>query len=421
VQPVNNQETAMATASAHEPLQVIGDYELLSQLGRGGMGTVYRGRHRVSGQVVAVKVVPPEVVADAILSKRFEQEFLVAKGLDHPNIVRALDYRATGREALLVMEYVEGESLGDRLEREFRIPEDEAVVLITQVAQALHHAHGRGLIHRDVKPDNILLTADGQAKLADLGLAKKTASAGDLTRTGRALGTPHFIAPEQLRNAKAADARCDVYSLGATLYQMVTGALPFKASGLLETWTKMITNDLTSPRKLLPRLSERVDRVLRKALNPDPQARQASCRAFVDELLGQEPGPVLPGTAEPDVDVWYVTYEDARGKPVFGVGNARRMQHLLRERVPGDSEAVRAGRVWCDRSRAPSSIPEFQGLTSGRPEVTPAEVSAVALDRPESPEPQAASEPVLDRYGWPVFLAVALAAVVLGFLVFPGK
>ena len=179
----------------------------------------------------------------------FEQEFLVAKGLDHPNIVRAyLDYRATAREAVLVMEYVPGESVGDRLEREFRIPEDEALVLITQVAQALHHAHGRGLIHRDVKPDNILLTGDGQAKLADLGLAKTTATSGGLTRTGRALGTPHFMAPEQFRNAKAADVRCDVFSLAATLYQMVTGQLPFKANGLLETWTKMIKNDLVSPR-----------------------------------------------------------------------------------------------------------------------------------------------------------------------------
>ena len=125
------------------------------------------------------------------------------------------------------MEFVDGESLGQRIDREGRMPEDEAVRIIAQVCQGLHKAHKQGMIHRDIKPDNIMVTPQGEAKLTDLGLVKEVDAELNLTRTGRGLGTPHFMAPEQFRNAKNADARCDIYSLGATLYMMVTGELPF--------------------------------------------------------------------------------------------------------------------------------------------------------------------------------------------------
>src|SRR5262249_34870638 len=142
----------------------------------------------------------------------------------------------------LVMEFVEGETLGQRIEREGRLTEDEAIRVIAQVAQGLQKAHRLGLVHRDVKPDNILLTRDGQAKLTDLGLVKDADSDLNLTRTGRGLGTPIFMAPEQFRRAKDADARCDIYSLAATLYMMVTGTLPFEACGPLDAWMKKINN-----------------------------------------------------------------------------------------------------------------------------------------------------------------------------------
>src|SRR5262249_1895322 len=143
----------------------------------------------------------------------------------------SLDYGDNGDTPYLVMEFVEGESLGQKLEREGRMPEVDSIRIIAQVAQGLHRAHKNGLIHRDVKPDNILVTPDGVAKLADLGLVKEADTDLNLTKTGRGLGTPHFMAPEQFRNAKNADVRCDIYSLGATLYMMVTGELPFKSNG----------------------------------------------------------------------------------------------------------------------------------------------------------------------------------------------
>src|SRR5947209_12345455 len=147
------------------------------------------------------------------------------------------------------MEFVEGESLGQRLEREGRMAEAEAIRLIAQVAQGLHRAHKQNLVHRDVKPDNILVRPDGVAKLADLGLVKETDADLNLTRTGRGLGTPHFMAPEQFRDAKNADPRCDVYSLGATLYMMVTGELPFRSvNGPLDAWMKKVQTDLEAAR-----------------------------------------------------------------------------------------------------------------------------------------------------------------------------
>src|SRR5262249_1768339 len=161
---------------------------------------------------------------------------------NHPNIVRALEYGDAGSSPYLVMEFVEGESLGAKIEREGRMPEAEAIRIIAQVAQGLHRAHKQNLIHRDVKPDNILVTREGLAKLAARGLAKEPDPDLNLPKTGRGLGTPHFMAPEQFRDAKNADIRCDIYSLGATLYQMVTGELPFKSNGPLDAWMKKMQN-----------------------------------------------------------------------------------------------------------------------------------------------------------------------------------
>src|SRR5262249_36868396 len=165
-------------------LQTIGNYDLVEKIAEGGMGAIYKGRHRLTGQTVAVKIMPPHMANNPVLLKRFEQEFRAASRLDHPNIVRALDYGDSGTSPYLVMEFVEGEALGQNLERDGPMAEADAIRLIAQVAQGLHRAHKEGLIHRDVKPDNILLTADNQAKLADLGLVKEVEADLNLTRTG---------------------------------------------------------------------------------------------------------------------------------------------------------------------------------------------------------------------------------------------
>jgi eukaryotic-like serine/threonine-protein kinase len=274
----------------------IGGYPILAKIGAGGMGTVYKGKNPATGQFVAVKVLSGDGASSEVLRLRFAQECQVARRLDHPHIVRVLDFGLDGSRPYLVMEYVEGESLGGRLERGGRLPEAEAVRLIRQAGEALHWAHRRKLIHRDVKPDNILITADGRAKLTDLGLVKNLDGDFNLTRPQSALGTPNFMAPEQFEDARNADARSDLYSLAATLYMAVTGQLPFSgrsAKALATIYKKKLANDLTAPRQLVPELSARLEAEILRALDADRGKRHASVREFI-ERLPADPQPAAP-------------------------------------------------------------------------------------------------------------------------------
>lgn len=266
-----------------EPTSV-GRFELQDKLGTGGMGTVYLGHDRETGETVAIKVLSAKLAENPKLHYRMVQEFRSASKLDHPNIVRAIDLTLDGSTAYLVMEYVEGDSLGGLIAKHGRLPEGQAVRIITQAAQGLHYAHRRRVIHRDVKPDNILVRTDGRAKLADFGLAKDKENDKDLTRPATGLGTPHFMAPEQYTDAKNAGVLCDVYSLGATLYMAVTGKLPFESCVSLVTLTKKIKGDVQPPRELVPDLSEQVDDAIRQAMSPDPTKRPQSCLQFAQLL-----------------------------------------------------------------------------------------------------------------------------------------
>jgi serine/threonine protein kinase len=268
-------------------LRTIGKYHIVSKLADGGMSSVYKGHDPSTGETVAIKLANPELVRDKVLLQRFEQEYRSTNKLDHPNIVRALQFGWEDSRPYIVMELVEGEDMWAMIERLGRLTEAEAVRYITQVALGLHEAHKYGIIHRDIKPDNILLSTNGQAKLADLGLSKDLEANMDLTRPERGLGTPNFIAPEQFSDAKHAGVRCDVYSLGATLYMALTGELPFAGPKLSTILKRKLANDLTPPRKLIPSLSEHVDTAVRRALQTDPDRRYASCPEFVAALTGE--------------------------------------------------------------------------------------------------------------------------------------
>jgi serine/threonine protein kinase len=278
----------MAREASADRENKLGDYDLLAKVGEGGVGKVYKARHRITRELVAIKVMIPELAENPILLERFKQEFAAARVLNHPNIVRALRHCIQGKTPFLVMEWVEGESVGAKLEREGALPEAEAVSIITQVCKGLHQAHKQGITHRDIKPDNILVTPDGKAKLADMGLVKRMEAQVNLTRTGRGLGTPNFMAPEQFRDAKHADALCDIYSLGATLYQMVTGDLPFRANNPVDMFTMKMRGDLTPPRQRMPTLSEQVENAIQFAIRADPDQRPASCLEFIAALEGKE-------------------------------------------------------------------------------------------------------------------------------------
>src|SRR5262245_46141824 len=194
----------MAAIASTDALVSVGPYQLLEEIGRDSDIKFFKGCHRETGQLVAVKVVPPPYSADQVLVTRFEQEFRTSNALQHANIVRALDFGRVGSIVYLAAEFVEGTDLGTRIEHEGPLPEVEAVRIIVQAAQGLHHAHKHGIIHRNIKPANILLPTRGQAKLADLGLMKNLEADLDLTCRHIALGTPCYMAPEQLLDAKRA-------------------------------------------------------------------------------------------------------------------------------------------------------------------------------------------------------------------------
>jgi serine/threonine protein kinase len=274
--------------SASPAVHKVGNYLILEKIGDGGMGTVYKGRNAATSEVVAIKLVSPQVVADEKLRMRFAQECQVARLLTHPNVVRMLDFGLEGSTPYLVMEYVDGASLGQRLETRGPIPEADAVRWVRQVGEALHWAHEKKLVHRDVKPDNILVSAAGEVKLADLGLAKSLEGTLDLTRTNTFFGTPNFMAPEQFVDAKRADAQSDLYSLAASLYMILTGKLPFEATGgVVRVYQKKMANDIEPPIRIVPGLSDKVNAAILRALRAERHERPASVLEFIN-LLTEE-------------------------------------------------------------------------------------------------------------------------------------
>lgn len=355
--------------------QQIGLYDLIYKIAEGGMGAVYKARNQTTGEIVAVKIIPSETAKNPILMKRFEQEFKAASLLDHPNIVKAIEYCSTGPNPFLVMEFVDGESLGQRVERDGAVEERLAIHYITQVCDGLHRAHKQGIIHRDVKPDNIIVTAEGVAKLTDMGLVKDVEGELNLTRTGRGLGTPHFMAPEQFRNAKNADVKCDVYSLGATLYMMVTGEVPFSKTSPLECWLKKTKNEYPAPRVVNPKLSERTAWAIQRAMSADPKERPASCREFVEDLTGQpwrtraNPGSgAVPqvSTANPNAvsanDLWYLVYKGATGEQYTVKGTTESIRQNVKAGYLGEPSSVYVCRTKTGQFLALRSVPEFRDL-----------------------------------------------------------
>ena len=212
--------------------QQIPGYLLLEKLGQGAMGVVYKARQVSMDRLVAVKVLHPRLAADPEFLRRLTREAHVAAKLSHNNIVQAIDVGSAGPLHYFVMELVEGKTIRQELDAGKVYGEREALEIVIQIAQALGHASKRGLVHRDVKPANIVLTADGVAKLADLGMARDAADLTQVKRErGLAIGTPYYIAPEQVRGRDDIDVRADLYSLGATLYHMTTGRPPFPRQG----------------------------------------------------------------------------------------------------------------------------------------------------------------------------------------------
>lgn len=259
-----------------------GRYRVIRRVGGGGMGVVYQAEDTLLGRTVAVKVLRPHLADDEAFRKRFEREGRAAASLSHPNIVQIYDVGEGDDGApYIVMEFVEGRTLERLIAEEGPIPEPVAIGYAGQIASALDEAHRHGIVHRDVKPLNILVTASGTVKVTDFGIAR-AASGATLVNTGTIIGSAYYVSPEQARGAYV-DAKTDVYSLGVVLFEMVTGQAPFQGETPIAVVLKHLQEEAPSPSKL-SKISPGLERVILHALEKDPAHRPPSAAAFLQEL-----------------------------------------------------------------------------------------------------------------------------------------
>ncbi len=238
-------------------------YKILGKIGAGAMAVVYKARQLSLNRIVAIKILPKRFTENPEYVERFYKEGQAAGKLNHNNIVQAIDVGEAGGYHYFVMEYVEGRTLADDLSAGKVFNETEALDIVIQVAHALAHAHTHGLIHRDVKPKNIMISNDGVVKLADMGLAREITDIKLAeNEAGKAYGTPYYIAPEQIRGKIDIDGRADIYGLGATFYHMVTGRVPFMADDSMEVMKKHLRERLIPPDHINTSLSAGVSEVI---------------------------------------------------------------------------------------------------------------------------------------------------------------
>ena len=257
-----------------------GDYEVIREIARGGMGVVFQARQISLNRVVALKMILAGQLADEMDVRRFATEAEAAANLDHPGIVPIFEVGQHEGQHYFSMGFVEGQSLSQRLALG-PLPSRESADLIGRVSDAIEYAHQRGVIHRDLKPANILLDRDGNPRVTDFGLAKKVEDQRGLTGSGTPLGTPSYMPPEQARgNQREVGPAADVYALGATLYRMVTGRPPFQAATAVVTLYQVVNADPVPPRRLNPAVERDLETICLKCLEKDPARRYATAAAL---------------------------------------------------------------------------------------------------------------------------------------------
>jgi len=342
-----------AQGGRKSPRQIIPGFELVRKLGEGGMGATYLARQESMERLVALKVLRKSLSRDEQFVARFRREAQLAGRLDHVNIVQAIDVGEAAGFHYLIMEYVEGRNLGDMMPESGPMSEELALHVVIQMSRALEFAQQHGIIHRDIKPDNILVTSERVAKLCDFGLARQDGGDGTrLTQTGTAMGTPHYVSPEQARGDRSVDIRSDIYSLGATLYHLVTGQTPFSGSSAVIVMTKHLTEQLPWPQDINPELSMATSQVIARMMAKNPADRYQTPRelavALERAIDGEAPGEhglapgqssvatrgTIPITVEPP-DARPRRYRETRFEPAAGTDPTMPLG-----RLPGGAQAA---------------------------------------------------------------------------------
>jgi serine/threonine-protein kinase len=388
-QPRSNPEPA-------QELRRLGEYRILRRLGEGGMGAVYLGYHEGLDLHVAIKVLGDHMVRNQLHIDRFYREARSGALLNHPNIVRSLNSgqdRATNKY-YLVLEYVDGPSVRELLDRG-PLSVGDAVHIALDVARALEHVHSRNIVHRDIKPDNILTTRSGVCKLADLGLAKRLDETSHLTATRQGFGTTHYMPYEQALSARKADGRSDIYALGATLYHLLTGVVPFAGEDHLEVIQKKSRGEFAAARELNPDVPPALDLILSKMMARNARDRYQTASELIVDLERARLAAAIPSFADPESarndpwvqtclaaaaqptrldldtppelvpppprsDFWLLRYRNKAGRPCKARATTAQIAQRLREgRLPLSVELCREGEsVFLPASR----LTEFQGI-----------------------------------------------------------
>jgi serine/threonine-protein kinase len=267
-----------------EALPRLGGFEILGRIGKGGMGYVFKARQVSMDRVVALKILPANMARDKSFVERFRREAKAAARLSHTNIIQSIDVGEQDGHHYFAMEYVEGPTVDEILTKTGRVEENLAVDIIAQVARAIQAAEKLKIVHLDIKPSNIMITADRVAKLADFGLARRWTEGATAGRQAMVFGTPEYISPEQALGQTDLDSRSDIYSLGATFYQMLTGEPPFKGATPREIVDKRLTQYPPHPKQLNPALSDQVCQVLDKMLQRDRNYRYQNGTELIEDL-----------------------------------------------------------------------------------------------------------------------------------------
>jgi serine/threonine-protein kinase len=440
------------TPDAAQELRSVGGYRLLRRLGSGGMGEVFLGYHEGRDARVAVKILGDHLATNQGYVDRFYREAKSGALLNHPNIVRGLGYGQDKetRRYYLVLEYVDGGSAHVLLDRLGKLPVGDAVHIALDIARALEHAHSRNIIHRDIKPDNILLTRSGLAKLSDLGLAKRTDEASHLTATRQGFGTTPYMPYEQAMNARSADGRSDIYALGATLYHLVSGVVPFPGESHVEVIEKKNQGVFPPAGALNPDVPPALDLILDRMLARQPRDRYQTASELIidlersnlaapvpnfadpalamkdpwvrDSLTSAEPTRPDVETPRPDpaiqpvVEVWLLRYRDRQGRLCrLKATTGQIVQRLKRGRLPENVEARKPP----ERIFQPLAVyPEFRALLAL--ELRPKSAPAAKESDPDTKAPTTPDDPALTATlrpwllpGLGVVLALGVAALAL--------